>query len=97
MPKFCSYYFSTNQVRDIIVRYASFTTRATTSKSKLEKIPVPIISLKEQERIVFILDRFHKLCNDISEGLPAEIEARQKQYGYYREKLLTFKELKVNE
>ncbi len=97
LPKFCSYYFSTNQVRDIIVRYASFTTRATTSKSKLEKIPVPIISLKEQERIVFILDRFHKLCNDISEGLPAEIEARQKQYGYYREKLLTFKELKVNE
>ncbi|WP_096023788.1 restriction endonuclease subunit S [Campylobacter lanienae] len=93
-PKFCAYYFSTNQVRDNIVRYASFTTRATTSGPKLAKIPVPIISLKEQERIVNILDKFEKLCNDLSEGLPAEIEARKKQYEYYRDKLLTFKELK---
>lgn len=54
------------------------------------KIPVP--PLAEQERIVSILDRFDKLCNDISEGLPAEIAARQKQYEYYRDKLLTFKE-----
>ena len=52
------------------------------------KIPVP--PLEEQERIVSILDRFDKLCNDISEGLPAEIAARQKQYEYYRDKLLTF-------
>ena len=48
--------------------------------------------IEEQQRIVGILDRFDKLCNDISEGLPAEIEARQKQYEYYRDKLLTFKE-----
>ena len=46
--------------------------------------------LEEQERIVKILDRFDSLCNDISSGLPAEIEARQKQYEYYRDKLLTF-------
>ena len=52
---------------------------------------------EEQEKIVRILDRFDQLCTDISEGLPAEIEARQKQYEYYRDKLLTFKELKVNE
>ena len=61
------------------------------------KIPVPYPedkekSLAEQKRIVDILDRFDKLCNDISEGLPAEIEARQKQYEFYRDKLLTFKE-----
>lgn len=55
------------------------------------KIPVP--SLEEQARIVDILDRFDKLCNNFSEGLPAEIEARQKQYEYYRDKLLTFKEM----
>lgn len=54
------------------------------------KISIPPI--KEQERIVSILDRFDKLCNDISEGLPAEIEARRKQYEYYRDKLLSFKE-----
>jgi hypothetical protein len=51
--------------------------------------------LEEQERIVSILDRFAALCNDITAGLPAEIEARQKQYEYYRDKLLTFKELSV--
>ena len=53
------------------------------------KIPVP--PLEEQERIVAILDRFDKLCNDISEGLPAEIEARQKQYEYYRDRILQFR------
>ena len=55
------------------------------------KIPVP--PLAEQERIVAVLDRFDALCNDLSSGLPAEIEARKKQYEYYRDKLLTFKEL----
>jgi type I restriction enzyme S subunit len=58
----------------------------------LDEFPVPIPSISEQARIVDILDRFDKLCNDISEGLPAEIEARRKQYEYYRDKLLTFKE-----
>lgn len=90
LPKFCSYYFSTNKVRDTIIRYAAFTTRATTTGPKLSKIMVPIISIEEQERIVSILDRFDSLCNNISSGLPAEIEARQKQYEYYRDKLLSF-------
>ena len=45
-------------------------------------------------RIVDVLQRFETLCNDLSEGLPAEIEARQKQYEYYRDKLLSFKEKK---
>lgn len=65
----------------------------------VEKIKIPIPypqdiekSLKEQKRIVDILDRFDALCNDITIGLPAEIAARQKQYEYYRDKLLTFKE-----
>ena len=48
--------------------------------------------METQNHIVSVLDHFDKLCNDISEGLPAEIEARQKQYEYYRDKLLTFKE-----
>jgi type I restriction enzyme S subunit len=54
------------------------------------KIPVP--PLNEQARIVAILDRFDALTNDITYGLPAEIKARRKQYEYYRDKLLTFKE-----
>ena len=63
------------------------------TQTVLNKILISLPSLEEQERIVDILDRFDKLCNDISEGLPAEIEARQKQYEYYREKLLTFKNI----
>lgn len=61
---------------------------------KVGKIKVPVPSLEQQQRIVDILDRFDALCNDISSGLPAEIEMRQKQYEHYRDKLLTFKELK---
>lgn len=63
------------------------------TQTVLNKILISLPSLEEQQRIVDILDRFDKLCNDISEGLPAEIEARQKQYEYYREKLLTFKNI----
>ena len=60
--------------------------------AKLEFVIPPI---EEQQRIVAILDRFDTLCNDLSYGLPAEIEARQKQYEYYRDKLLSFKEMSV--
>lgn len=67
------------------------------NKEDIGKIILPIPSLDVQEKIVNILERFDKLCNDITNGLPAEIEARQKQYEYYRDKLLTFKELVVNE
>lgn len=63
------------------------------SRTVLENLQIPLLSLEEQRRIVSILDRFDTLCNDISTGLPAEIAARQKQYEYYRDKLLTFKEL----
>ncbi len=63
----------------------------------LSKFEISIPNFDEQKKIVNILNVLEKLCNDISEGLPAEIEARKKQYEYYRDKLLTFKELKVNE
>lgn len=57
-----------------------------------DKFKIPIPPLAEQERIVKILDKFDTLTNSISEGLPKEIELRQKQYEYYREKLLRFEE-----
>lgn len=54
-----------------------------------------ILLWRLQDETVKQLDRFNGLCNDISEGIPAEIEARQKQYEYYRDKLLSFKEAKI--
>ena len=63
------------------------------SGEALGQVLLPIPPLKEQEHIISILDRFDTLCNDLTSGLPAEIAARQKQYEYYRNKLLTFKEL----
>ncbi len=54
-------------------------------------ILIPIPPLSEQERIVSILDRFESLTTDLTSGLPAEIKARQQQYEYYRDQLLTFK------
>ena len=72
------------------MRYASFTTRATTTGPKLSKIMVPILPISEQQKIVDILDRMDAICNDYEKGLPAEIEARHKQYEFYRDKLLAF-------
>lgn len=59
----------------------------------ISKAKIAVPPLDEQRRIVSILDRFDALCNDLTSGLPAEIAARQKQYEYYRDKLLTFKPL----
>jgi type I restriction enzyme S subunit len=60
------------------------------STTVTDKFQIPIPPLKEQERIVSILDKFDMLTNSISEGLPKEIALRKKQYEYYREMLLTF-------
>ena len=61
----------------------------------IERAEVIIPSLETQKDIIRILDNFEKISSDMFEGLPAEIELRQKQYEYYRDKLLTFKELKA--
>ena len=53
--------------------------------------PIPVPSLSDQQKIVSILDRFDRLTNDLSSGLPAEMEKRRQQYEFYRDKLLTFK------
>ena len=53
---------------------------------------IPLPSIEVQKRLVEVLDNFDAICTDLSSGLPAEIEARQKQYEYYRDKLLSFEE-----
>lgn len=59
-------------------------------KNKIMEYGFPLPSLPVQEYIVSILDKFDVLINDISQGLPKEIELRQKQYEYYRERLMDF-------
>ena len=58
----------------------------------LEQFEVVIPSLEIQEKIANVLDHFDAICSDLKIGLPAEIEARKKQYEYYRDQLLTFAE-----
>jgi type I restriction enzyme specificity protein hsdS len=60
------------------------------SSNDTEKFKIPVPSLKIQSRIVQVLDNFDTVCHDLNIGLPKEIELRQKQYEYFREKLLTF-------
>ena len=62
------------------------------SGEMLGKVELSIPPIPVQERLVNVLDNFESICSDLSIGLPAEIEARKKQYEYYRDLLLTFAE-----
>ena len=90
LPDFSKYLFRSKYVRKQIVKTASGVTRFNVSKVLMEKVEIIVPPIKVQEQIVSILDKFDALVNDISKGLPKEIELRQKQYEYYREKLLSF-------
>lgn len=84
------YYFLMNK-QDYLYKISNRTAVPySISKEKILRIKIPIPPLETQKEIVDILDKFNTITNDISEGLPKEIEQRQKQYEYYREKLLSF-------
>ena len=81
----------TSWVQFLVQTRMSHGSQPNLSMRVLEQFDIKVPTLKEQEIIITVLDRFDILCNDISSGLPAEIEARTKQYEYYRDKLLSFK------
>lgn len=89
-PKYISYFLRSKMYHQQIVKYVYEGKICSISAENVGKALIPIPSIEEQDRIVSILDRFDKLCTDLSFGLPAEIEARRKQYEYYRDKLLSF-------
>ena len=92
-PRFLMYLLQTQKIRTAIMKKVAGGTVKSIPMGELKKISIPLPALDEQRRIVSILDRFDALCNDLTSGLPAEIAARQKQYEYYRDKLLGFEEL----
>lgn len=88
--KFVNYFLQTTEGK---ARLSKITTGGTVKHilaSKIKKLEIPLPSLGEQARIVAILDKFDALTNSLTEGLPREIELRQKQYEYYRDLLLRF-------
>lgn len=85
------YYCVHNQYQELLDRKQG--ARGDLNSSLILGINIPLPSLEEQKRIVRILDGFNNLISGIESGLPIEIEARQKQYEYYRDKLLSFKEI----
>ncbi|WQZ43455.1 restriction endonuclease subunit S [Helicobacter pylori] len=94
-PSFLKHFLRDYNFRKNISKVANGVTRFNVSKQLLSKITIPIPPLEIQQEIVKILDQFSILTTDLLAGIPAEIEARKKQYEYYREKLLTFKPLKA--
>ncbi|GAA9160755.1 restriction endonuclease subunit S [Helicobacter pylori] len=93
MPKYLFHYLTTQQ--DAIHATKSTGGIPHVYSKDLQNFLIPIPPLEIQQEIVKILDQFLALTTDLLAGIPAEIEARKKQYEYYREKLLTFKLLKA--
>lgn len=89
-PKYVSYFFQTEQFQSQKKQYITGTKVRRVNADNLAKMLIPVPSPEEQARIVKILDKFDILTNSISEGLPREIELRQKQYEYYRDLLFNF-------
>lgn len=92
LPKFLYYVLASDRFFNYDNSYAKGAKMPRGDKELVMQYSFYIPSLERQAEIVSILDRFDALCNDLTSGLPAEIEARQKQYEYYRNRLLTFKE-----
>ena len=90
LPKWLVYQISTSLFLEHLKTYEKGTSYPAISDSDLKLYKILVPSIKVQEHIVSILDKFDTLVSDISKGLPKEIELRQKQYEHYREKLLSF-------
>lgn len=92
IPKFLFHYMRC-EFYNYITKNAYTSSVTSIRKPMLLNFPIPILSMSEQQRIVSILDKFEALVNDLTAGIPAEIASVQEQYEYYRNKLLTFKDV----
>lgn len=93
LPKYIYHYLNSKIFKDFIDSVKTGSTIPHLTQEKLVSLNIPIPSIKEQEEVIKILDKFESLIKDINIGIPAEIKLRKKQYEYYRNKLLSFKEV----
>ena len=93
LPHYLCHYLNSNRCKTDIAAM-TISDRSNLNQKSFEKLKIPVPKVSVQKQVIAILDRLDAICNDLSSGLPAEIASRQKQYEYYRDKLLTFKELK---
>lgn len=91
--RYLFHYFTSKYFTDFVNSVKTGSTIPHLTQQGLVSLNIPIPSLEEQNRVVSILDRFDTLTNDLTSGLPAEMEKRRQQYEYYRDRLLTFKRL----
>ena len=92
-PYFLCHYLNSHKCKQDIASM-TISDRSNLNQKSFNTIQIPVPPLEIQNRIVNVLDNFDAICSDLKIGLPAEIAARQKQYEFYRDKLLTFKEQK---
>lgn len=91
-PRYLAHVLSTYEARQQKSKGKIKSKVVHSSVPAIENIEIPLPPIEVQRRYADVLDNFEKICNDLNIGLPAEIEARKKQYEYYRNKLLDFKE-----
>lgn len=92
-PKYVSYYLRTTNLIRAKDKYVSRAKVKRMSSDGLGRLEIPVLPIEEQRRVVAVLDKYGALLDDLATSIPAEIAARRKQYEYYRDRLLTFKEL----
>ena len=89
-PRYMYHAMQTTAFKAQADKAAKGAAQKTISLHSLSEMTLPVPSLEVQERLIDVLDHFDAICSDLNIGLPAEIEARKKQYEYYRDMLLTF-------
>ncbi len=92
LQKFVEFYLNSLD----LIKYISGAAQPKLNQKNLNSILIPVPDEKELKRRISVLETFDTICNDLNAGLPAEIEARKKEYEYYRDRLLNFPEKRLS-
>ena len=90
LPEYIMYYLQSKYGQKYLFKNIKAASHLNITVESIRELEIFYPDIEEQKRVVDILNRFDKLCNDITAGIPAEIDKRQKQYGFYKDLLLNF-------